>query len=94
MRNRINWIQRKTNIWVRGQVGVKQEGLLCFNKKTKLVKYGHWKRRKDRLVLNSIKGELPGKKQRKMGWIDDIEHWIDGGHEMVRGTARRCQWSN
>ena len=27
-----------------------------------------------------------------MGWIDNIKHWTDGGLEMAREIARRCQW--
>ena len=38
---RLNWTQRKTNIWVGDKIGVKEEeGLLRSTKRRKLTMYG------------------------------------------------------
>ena len=45
-------------------------------------------RRPDRLVHYSTEGELPGKNRRrrkKMGWIENIKHWTDGGLKVANG---------
>ena len=66
-------------------------GLLCFAKRRKPAKYGHWKRRPDSLVL-TCPGELLGNKRRggrKMGGIVKIKHWTDNGLEVATELARR-----
>ena len=90
---RVSWIEHKTNSWVREKVGVKEEdGLLGKVKAGKIRKYGHWKRRPDSLVLSTIEGERLGKKKkgrRRMGWVDNIKTWTNGGMQEARKVAWR-----
>ena len=59
---RINWMQRKTNIWVRDKVDVKEEeGLPYSIKRKKWLNLSTGTRRPESLVLSSIEAELPGK---------------------------------
>ena len=89
----ISWTDKKTNKWVRSQIGVKEdEGLLTQVKKRKISKYGHWKRRGESLVLATIEGEVEGKARpgrRKTAWTDNIRDWTDGGLVEARKKARR-----
>ena len=74
---RINWTQRKTNIRVRGQVGVKEEDLLCFIKR-KLAKYCQRKSKPNSLVLSSI-GELPGNtRKNRRKWLERMQGDTNG----------------
>jgi len=42
---RVSWTKRKTNKWVREQVGVNEErSMLAEVRKRKIRKYGTWKR--------------------------------------------------
>ena len=62
---RVKWTERRTNAWVRQQVGVSEEnGMLRAVKLRKIRKYGHWKRRGDSIVLATIEGETEGKGRR------------------------------
>jgi len=49
----------------REQVGVSEErSMLVEVRKSKIRKYGHWKRRGESMVLASIEGETDGKRKR------------------------------
>jgi len=68
---RVGWTERKTNEWVREQVGVsKERSVLAEVRKRKIRKYGHWKRRGESMVLESIERETDGKREKKedKGW--------------------------
>jgi len=42
---RVSWTERKTNEWVREQVGESEErSMLAEVRKRRIRKYGHWKR--------------------------------------------------
>ena len=89
----ISWTDKKSNTWVRKQIGVREkEGLLAQLRKRKLAKYGHWKRRVDSIVLTTIEGEVEGKAlpgRRKTAWTDNIRDWTDGGLVAARVKARK-----
>ena len=68
---------------MRQKIGVPEEnGLLEQQKKMELAKYGHWKRRREELVMAVPEGEieekcLPGRQ--RTAWIDDARRWtVDG----------------
>jgi len=62
---RVSRTERKTNEWVREQVGVSEEiSMLAEVRKRKIRKYGHWKRRGESTVLAFIEGETDGKRKR------------------------------
>ena len=88
---RVKWTERRTNAWVRQQVGVSEEdGMLRAVKLRKIRKYGHWKRRGDSIVLATIEGETEGKGRRgrrRMEWMDNIKTW-EGGVEQAHRNAR------
>jgi len=89
---RVSWTVRKTNEWMREQVGVSEErSMLAEVKKRKIGKYGHWKRRGKSMVLASIEGETDGKSKRgrqRMEWMENIITW-EGRVEQAHGNARR-----
>jgi len=72
----VKWTERKTNEWVREQVGVTEErGMLNEVKMRKIRKYGHWKRRGASLVLTTIEGETDSRGRvgrRRVEWMDNI----------------------
>ena len=76
---RVSWRERKSNEWVRTQVGIPvEQGMMEKIKKRKLRKYNHWKRRGSSLVLSTIEGEVNGKARRgrrRQEWIDNIIEW-------------------
>jgi len=86
--------ERKTNEWVREQVGVSEErSMLAEVIKRKIRKYGHWKRQGESMVLASIKGETDGKRKRRrqrMELMENIITW-EGGVEQAHGNARRTR---
>lgn len=77
----VRWTDRRTNSWVRQQVGVtEREGLLEEMKKRKIRKYCHWKRRPESVVMTTIEGMAPGREKRgrrRRKWIDNIKAWTD-----------------
>lgn len=85
---RCSWRDKKTNEWVRKQIGVREEdGLLAEIKRRKLSKYAHWKRRPESAVLTTIEGEVEGRAKRgrrRTGWVDNVREWTGG-----MTTARR-----
>ena len=85
-----SWRERRTNEWVREQIGVpKEKSVLEEVKRRKIRKYGHWKRRSESLVLTSIEGQMPGRGRRgrrKIEWIDNIISW-EGGVDRARSNA-------
>jgi len=89
---RVSWTERKTNEWVREQVGVsKERSMLAEVRKCKIRKYGYWKRRGESMVLASIEGETDGKRKRgrqRMEWMENLITW-EGGVEQAHGNARR-----
>ena len=51
----------------------------------------------DSVVLTSIEGELPGtnrRRKRKIGWIDNMKLWIDGGLEVAREIDNIKHWTD
>ena len=87
---RISWTERRTNQWVRDQIGLKGEkNLLEEVKRRKIRKYGHWKRRSQSLVLASIEGQMEGRGRRgrrKIDWMSNIISW-EGGVDQARRMA-------
>jgi len=62
---RVRRTERRTNEWVREQVGVSEErSMLAEVRKRKIRKYGHWKRQRESMVIASIEGETDGKRKR------------------------------
>lgn len=95
---RVSWTQRKTNQWVRDQVGIGEEqGMVAEVKKRKIRKYGHWKRRGSSIVLATIEGETEGRGRRgrrKIEWVDNVIKWQDGIHSMHNNAKKECQRPN
>ena len=59
---RVSWMEHKTNEWVRGRVGVREDdGLLNVIKRRKVAKCFHWKRGRGSVVLACIEGLVEGK---------------------------------
>jgi hypothetical protein len=87
---RIKWTERRTNQWVRDQVGVTEEhSMLQEVKRRKIRKYGHWKRRGESLVLATIEGETEGigrRGRRRVEWVSNIFTW-QGGLEQAHQLA-------
>ena len=53
-------------------------------------KYGHWKRRSERLAMTVTEGEIEGKclaSRLRTAWIDDVRRWMVGGQSAVRRIA-------
>lgn len=79
---RVSWTERRTNEWVRDQIGVRRENSLLEEvKRRKIRKYGHWKRRSESLVLTSIEGQTEGRGRRgrrKIDWMDNVVSWQGG----------------
>ena len=73
--------EKKTNFWVRQQIGVSEEkGFLAQRKQRQLSKYGHQKRRSQSLVLTSIEVETKNKPgRRRTVWINNVRQWTTGG---------------
>jgi len=47
----------------------------------KVIKYDHWKRKDDGVMLAAIEGEADGKHRRggkRTEWVDNIRQWRDG----------------
>ncbi|XP_063596230.1 uncharacterized protein LOC134773083 [Penaeus indicus] len=82
---RVKWTERRTNEWVREQVGVREEqGIMQEIKRRKIQKYGHWKRRGESLVLATIEGETEGvgrRGRRRIEWVSNIFNWQRGLEE-------------
>ena len=90
---RTKWTERRTNQWVRDQVGVSVEhGMLQEVKKRKIRKYGHWKRRGESLVLATIEGETKGtgrRGRRRVEWASNIFTWQGGLQQAYRLAHER-----
>ena len=90
---RVKWTERRTNEWVRDQVGVREDqGMLQEVQKRKIRKYGHWKRRGDSIVLATIEGETDrrGKRgRRRFEWMTNIITWQDGLMQAHRNAHER-----
>ena len=87
---RISWSERRTNEWVRDQVGQEERCLFKEVKKRKIRKYRHWKRRGDSMVLATIEGETEARcrrGRRRREWVDNIITWEEGIE-----NARRNAW--
>ena len=88
----VRWTERKTNVWVRQQVGVKEEaGILMQARKRKVKKFCHWKRRPDSLVLATIEGMTPGRNRRgrrRASWFDNIRTWTGLDNSQLHECAR------
>ena len=79
---RISWTEYKTDVW--------EWRLLEQLKKRKLAKYGHWKRRREGLVMAVTEGEIEGKclpGRRRTAWIDNVGRWTEGGLPAARRIA-------
>ena len=72
------------------------EGLLCFIKRIKLDKCGHWKRRPGSLLPHRRRTtrKKPRDRRQYVGWIDNIKHWTNGGLEVAGEIARRREQPN
>ena len=88
---RISWTEYKTNVCVRQKIGVPEENWLLEQlKRWKSAKYGHWKRRSERLVMAVTEGEIEGKclaGRLTTAWIDDVRRWMVGGQSAARQIA-------
>ena len=92
---RVKWTDRKTNEWVRLQVGVtKDEGLLRTVMRRKIAKFSHWKRRPESLPMFVIESDIVGPARTgrpKTCWINNIDSWTVGGINSAMDCARRRQ---
>ncbi|XP_037790514.1 uncharacterized protein LOC119585851 [Penaeus monodon] len=92
--DKVKWTERKTNEWVREQVGVKEERDVLNNvNMRKIRKYGHWKRRGASLVLTTIEGETDSRGRvgrRRVEWMDNITAWGNG----LQQTYKRSMVAN
>ena len=90
---RVSWTERRTNEWVRDQVGVQGEHKLLEEvKRRKIRKYRHWKRRGESMVLATVEGETEGRGRRgrrRVEWSDNIIHWENGVEQAHRNAWER-----
>ena len=88
---RVSWMEHKTNEWVRGRVGVREDdGLLNVIKRRKVAKCFHWKRGRGSVVLACIEGLMEGKNRighHAITWVDNLKFWAVGGLPILRDCA-------